>query len=107
MYDWIRWEPEKTIKFTNKMIITDQGLITFITHFLHKSRSVTITNKVSESFWTMNLEGIELLVKFDEIKIFRIHKIISSSSFDDLEEDKQYAIKLLLKKLKRNQNHQN
>lgn len=102
MFDWKRWEPRKTIKFINKMITTDQGLITFITHFLHKGNKFTITNKVSESFWTMDLENIESLAKFDEIKIFRIHKIVSSASFDDLEEDERYAIKLLLKKLKRN-----
>ncbi len=98
LFDWKRWEPEETITFVNKMIDTDEGLIKFLTHFLDRSTSFTLTDKVSNSFWTMNIENIESFVKSDELEP-KIRNITSSSNFEELEDINKLAISCFLKKM--------
>jgi len=100
LFNWKRWEPEEVNKFVNDMIKTDEGLIKFLSSFLSKSRSFTITDKVPKSSWTISIENIGHLAELDEIEK-RIQSIASSPEFENLNKGEKLAIECFLEKMRK------
>ncbi|HLP48645.1 MAG TPA: hypothetical protein VK469_22075, partial [Candidatus Kapabacteria bacterium] len=93
LYCWRQWGAEdKVTKFINDMIKNDDGLIDFITSFLSKSTSHSLSDYVSTIHWHIDLKLVEEFVNIKEVEP-RIRKIFSSAEYTEFEDQRKLAIK--------------
>lgn len=98
LYNWKRWERQKhVIDFVNHMIETDDGLIDFVTSFLSKTKSHSMSDYVFKTEWKINPKSIEEFVDLKQIEP-RIRNIFFSSKFEQMEDNdkRKLAIKTFL-----------
>jgi len=96
LYCWKRWGNKNQIEaYIEKLIKDDEGLVTFITHFLYEISSHKSDDYISTKTWRIRLNYIEEYINKDQLE-HRIRKIKSSSTFTKLEEEKKLAISILL-----------
>lgn len=96
LFMWKEWgQREKINNFVNNMIKNDDGLINFITSFLSKSTSYSMSDHVGRIHWRIPLESVEEFVDLKEIEP-RIKKIFSSLDFEHLSDQQKLAMKTFL-----------
>lgn len=96
LFRWRDWgKTTEPVEFVEKMIERDEGLIDFITGFLSKSTSHGIGDYVGKIEWRIHLKSIEEFVDVEELEP-RIRKIFSSSTFEEIGDQKKLAIKTFL-----------
>ena len=96
LFMWQHWNgKDNVIKFVKSQIVSDEGLIQFIKHFLSDVRSHGMSDYVERVTWRINLESVEKFVDLDEVDN-RLRKIRSSSQFDELEDKEQLSVNTFL-----------
>ena len=96
LFSWKEWgKRDKINSFVNSTIKNDDGLIEFITGFLSKSTSHSISDYVGKTHWRIHLKNVKEFVDLKEIEP-RIRNIFSSSDFKQLVDRKKLAIKTFL-----------
>ncbi|MEN6291334.1 MAG: hypothetical protein ABFD07_04865, partial [Methanobacterium sp.] len=100
LFDWRNWEPENTQNFVIDMVKTNEGLVKFVTSFLNKSESYTISDKVSRPKWTMNINNIGEFLDLDKTKE-RIETIKLLNDFESMDKNEKRAINLFLEQMEK------
>lgn len=89
---------EKKVKdYVRNLIISNQGLINFITGFTKERWSWNLTDKVSQKYWYVNMELMKDFVNLNEIQS-RIQNIRFSQNFEHLNSKNRTAIEKFLEK---------
>ncbi|GAH54204.1 unnamed protein product, partial [marine sediment metagenome] len=96
LFSWKEWgKRDKINNFVNSTIKNDDGLIEFITGFLSKSTSHSMSDYVGKTHWRIHLKNVKEFVDLKEIEP-RIRNISSSSDFKQLVDRKKLAINTFL-----------
>jgi predicted KAP-like P-loop ATPase len=96
LFSWKEWgQRDKINNFVNSTIKNEDGLIDFITGFLSKSISHSMSDYVGKTHWKIHLKDVKEFVDLKEIEP-RIRNISSSSDFEQLNDRKKLAIRTFL-----------
>lgn len=96
LFNWKRWGNSKQVDdFVSNLIKDDNELIDFITSFLSKVKSHTVSDYGEKTNWRIHLKSIEEYVNIKQIEP-KIRNIFSSANFTQLENQKRLAIKTFL-----------
>lgn len=93
---WQRVSSAKKVKnYVSKIIIDDNGLISFITSFLSKTKSRGMSDYVGKIHWRVSVKNIEDFVAKEEVEP-RIRKIYKKKNFNKLDKTKKLAIQTFI-----------
>ena len=96
LYRWREWgDPNKVKSYVEGIIKTDEGLVDFITSYLHKIKSQGMGNYVWRINWQIGIKSIAEFIDTNEIEP-RLRSIFSSEVFDQLDARKQLGVKTFL-----------
>lgn len=96
LYRWRDWEGEASVrKWATQVTVPDKGLVEFLTGFLSKGYSHTITNRVERIQWRLDPKSLEPFINPSEI-IDRCKTILNSSP-NWLKDEKKIAVETFIK----------
>lgn len=96
---WNNWEGKSKVRnYVANLIKSDSGLINFITGFTKEYSNWTLTDRVAQKYWDINLKSMENYVNLDEIKP-RIQNIHISHEFEQLNLKNKIAVEKFLEKI--------
>jgi predicted KAP-like P-loop ATPase len=94
LYSWKRWCPDgdqEVDRFTREMIVTNQGLITFITSFLSKSYVHGMSDHVTRLEFRIHLDSVKEFIPLADLEP-RVREICKREDFKDLPTDQKTAL---------------
>ncbi len=98
LYSWKRLLPEDNDEisvFVSELIESTEGLLVFVTAFLHQSTSHAMGDRVSRKNWRIDPKNIGDFTDTEGV-IARLRDVKASVAFSELEERQQIAVKLCL-----------
>lgn len=96
LFRWKEWgNQDDVIQFVNQVIQDDDGLVVFITSFLSPVTSQGVGSYVGRTNWHINLKSIGNFIDVKKIES-RLRNIISTSKFENLDEQQKLAVTILL-----------
>jgi predicted KAP-like P-loop ATPase len=97
LYRWSNWgNKHDTVEFVTRMIETDMGLVKYITAFVSRSMSQSMSDHVGKVQWRISLDGIKHFVADIQKINLRIRKIVQNNKTNEYSEKEQNAINLFL-----------
>jgi len=98
LYHWKEWESEGEVRnWVSKVVASDEKLPIFLSKFLQKTSSATITDKVAKIRWRLNPNWLKDFIDVDILEK-RCNKVLSNTSVVATLDNKQnLAIRQFLK----------
>jgi predicted KAP-like P-loop ATPase len=96
LYGWRNWESDKPVReWVSQVISTDEGLVDFLTHFLSKSQSQGMEDRVAKVNFRLDPKSIEPFVNPADI-IERCKNLLKLIP-DWLKDDRKIAVETFVK----------
>lgn len=97
LYRWREWaSPDEPSKWVSELVESTDGILSFLTGFLHRSISQGLSDHVGRIHWRVDLQSIEAFIPADFLE-----GKVKQLDAENLEEKQKTAVLAFLKAIKR------